>query len=882
MGLLFPTQDQRIKVNTLKPTKPQCSRCGLFPTVKSPNMKVHGKGEKGVLIIGEAPGPQEDLVGEQFVGSVGTFLKETLAKFGFDMNRDAYKYNAISCFPGRSREGKINTPTKQQIEYCRMNVFSTIKSLKPTYIWVFGKSGLTSLLGGYFNNLSPTLWRGFVCADQRFNAYVLPMYHPSYVQRLEKHPHLRSIFERDIKNAVKLTEKTDRPKKWDEKIEALTQYEDVVSLLNKILKEKPYLAFDYETTGLKPHRPGHKIISMSFCFDNVISYAFPYQYQKHWVKRELQTIKELVSKIMLDPDIPKVAQNRKFDQIWGYFILGVDAKGMDFDTMLAARVLDSRVGTAGLDFRTYVHMGILPYGQEINSFKKAHNGEFNRMNEAPLMPLLKYNAQDSLYTFRLSEILPKEIDKDSFLWGGYEQLEEVTNEFIHLEKNGFVADEEYYERKEGELTTKILKLQKELQNSEEALKFKKKYGRPIDFASNQDVGKLMYEVLNLPAVRTEKGSYAVDKAAIEKSGASFGGKLIKLRQLSKIKGTYFAQFKREVVNGKIYPIYSLSATATYRSSSEKPNAQNIPSHEEYAKKMCRSGILAPKDYYLIEWDYSGIEVSTSCMYHHDSNMINYVSDESTNMHRDISMDLWLLPKKEMTTKIRFYGKNCWTFPQFYGSFYENCAKHLWENCKDLKTNSGVPLLKHFEKAMANKLEKKYGRPFKGYKLRYADFVEHCKDVENDFWGRRFKHYGQWRKDISKFFKEHGYIKSHFGFKYCGTLSAKDTSNHQIQGTAAHILMWVLRQVGVYLRKQKMKSFCVGQIHDSGITYAHKSEKNKVIRVINNIGTVKVRQKFSWINVPLKIDYEITPLGGSWYEKKEIPKKELKKILKGGF
>ena len=878
---LFEVPNPQIKVNTFTPTKPQCTRCGLFNTVKHPNMKVHGKGEKGVLIIGEAPGPQEDLVGEQFVGDVGQFLKATLAKYGFDMNRDAFKYNAISCFPGRNVEGQINTPTKEQIKYCRTNVFSAIKRLRPVYIWVFGKSALTALLGGYFKHLSPSLWRGFVCADQRFNAYILPMYHPSYVKRMEKDDHLQSIFERDIKNAVKLTRSQERPKKWDENIVSLTQYHDVIDLLQKILKEKPYLAFDYEATGIKPHRPGHKIVSISFCFDDVTSYAFPYQYKKHWVKKELQTIRKLVRQILLDSEIEKVAQNRKFEHIWSYFILGVDPAGWDFDTMLAARVLDSRVGTAGLDFRTYVHMGILPYGQEVNAYKKARNGEFNQMGEVPLSILLPYNAKDSLYTYRLSEILPDLIDKeDGGLWDAYEQLEEVTSEFIHLEKTGFVADEEYYNQKDKELSVEIKELKGKLLNSEEAKKFKRKYGRVIDLDSNQDIGHLLYDVLKYPPIFTDKGSYSADKIAVESTGLDFGKDLIKFRQLSKIKGTYFAQFKREVVNGRIYPIYSLTTTASYRSSSERPNAQNIPAHEEYAKKMCRSGIIAPKDYYMLEWDYSGIEVGTSCTYHHDPNMITYVSDESTDMHRDVAMDLWMLSIEEMTSVIRYFGKNCWTFPQFYGSFYGNCAKNLWDNCKGLKTASDEELLVHLEKMIRKKLERKYRRSFKGYKLKYDDFVDHCQDVENDFWGRRFRVYGKWRKEVSKFFKEHGYIENHFGFKHRGTLSKKDVANHQIQGTAAHILMWVLRQVGVYFRGHGLKSHSVGQIHDSGITYVHKSEKSKVIRIINHIGTVVVREKFSWINIPLKIDFEITPMGGSWYEKKEIPEDELSAILKG--
>ena len=67
---------------------PKCGVCRLYKSCQSPKMKPYGKGRKGILILGEAPGKEEDKRGKPFVGPFGRFLKDHLEMVGIDMDRD--------------------------------------------------------------------------------------------------------------------------------------------------------------------------------------------------------------------------------------------------------------------------------------------------------------------------------------------------------------------------------------------------------------------------------------------------------------------------------------------------------------------------------------------------------------------------------------------------------------------------------------------------------------------------------------------------------------------------------------------------------------------------------------------------------------------------
>lgn len=82
---------------------PECGRCGLYKTCKTPKMPVAGQGRKGIMVIGEAPGETEDERGKPFVGKSGEELQAAVRLAGADLFRDCWVTNALSCFIGSQR-----------------------------------------------------------------------------------------------------------------------------------------------------------------------------------------------------------------------------------------------------------------------------------------------------------------------------------------------------------------------------------------------------------------------------------------------------------------------------------------------------------------------------------------------------------------------------------------------------------------------------------------------------------------------------------------------------------------------------------------------------------------------------------------------------------
>ena len=67
----------------------------------------------------------------------------------------------------------------------------------------------------------------------------------------------------------------------------------------------------------------------------------------------------------------------------------------------------------------------------------------------------------------------------------------------------------------------------------------------------------------------------------------------------------------------------------------------------------------------------------------------------------------------------------------------------------------------------------------------------------------------------------------------------------------------------------MKTKIVGQIHDSIVADVHEDELGEYLKRAKSIMTKRLVKKWTWINVPLGVDAEVTPLNGSWHEKKEM-------------
>jgi len=118
-----------------------CKKCDLCKTRKN---AVPGKGSSNakIFFIGEAPGRNEDNVGEPFVGSAGKRLSEVLESAGI-LRSSVYITNIVKCRPPKNR-----APNELEKKSCSKYLEKELELIKPKVICVMGNTAYHSLLGG--------------------------------------------------------------------------------------------------------------------------------------------------------------------------------------------------------------------------------------------------------------------------------------------------------------------------------------------------------------------------------------------------------------------------------------------------------------------------------------------------------------------------------------------------------------------------------------------------------------------------------------------------------------------------------------------------------------------------------------------------------------
>ena len=382
-----------------------CGTCQLSKTCIHPRMKAHGEGRKKIMIIAEAPGEKEDQRGVPLVGDSGLLVRRLLKRNGVDLDLDCVKTNAVACRPPDNR-----TPYPSEIEACRQRVWNTIETVKPKVLFLFGGSAVASFLSHRMKKDvgAITRWVGRSIPDQETGVWVVPTYHPSFILRNPQNPVVEMNFEEHLQLGIQLLEEPFPDYGNEEsKINVLTSKQEIIDYRQDILDRKPELiSIDYETSGIKPHAPGHFIECASVAEDGDSATTFPFypDIKKPWVK------------ILRDKDIGKAAHNMKFEDTWSYFILGTRVRNWVWDSMIAAHVLDNRTKVCSLKFQSYVNFGLLDYDSYISKYlesggKKASANDFNWVRKANRMKLLVYNGMDSMLEHRLASIQMKAIEE---------------------------------------------------------------------------------------------------------------------------------------------------------------------------------------------------------------------------------------------------------------------------------------------------------------------------------------------------------------------------------------------------------------------------------------------------------------------------------------
>ena len=181
----------KLSLNTIKEEVKICKKCNLCNTRKN---AVPGKGNQNadIVFIGEAPGKNEDLRGEPFMGAAGKKLNDALDNVGLTRN-SVYITNIVKCRPPKNR-----IPTDHEKTMCSNYLEGELAIINPKIICLLGNTAFYSILGG--KEISKNHGK-FVSKDNR--VYFVT-FHPAAIIYNQK---LGKVFKNDIRKLVKELQK---------------------------------------------------------------------------------------------------------------------------------------------------------------------------------------------------------------------------------------------------------------------------------------------------------------------------------------------------------------------------------------------------------------------------------------------------------------------------------------------------------------------------------------------------------------------------------------------------------------------------------------------------------------------------------------------------
>lgn len=379
-------QRRELKTLSLPPSlEPKCGHCLMFKESKHPKVGYSGGGRQKVLVVTETPGRDDELVAP-------------LRKAGLDLKKDCWLEYALSCSPPG---GKF--PHDHAVPDCRPHLIKTVTELNPEVVILLGAKAVEGVIGWLWKeDVGPVpRWAGYAIPHRGLNAWVVPTYHPSYLG-YEKSPVLDRQFAGHLKFAAGLK---GRPYKshiqpaedfCDIVLDDAKAAEGIRNVHAAAAEHGTPVAFDYETTTLKPHGPHAEIYVCSVAFTEYAvgsDYAFCFLWRGEAVRA--------MKKLLADPRVKKVGSNIKFEHEWTAWHLGIDVKGWRRCTMLASHGLENGSKTrriTSIKFQAFAHLGVDEWDSELKEYLKSPGGNTpNRVKQAPLRDLMIYCALDSLY-----------------------------------------------------------------------------------------------------------------------------------------------------------------------------------------------------------------------------------------------------------------------------------------------------------------------------------------------------------------------------------------------------------------------------------------------------------------------------------------------------
>ena len=590
-------------------------------------------------------------------------------------------------------------------------------------------------------------------------------------------------------------------------------------LANKLNKEELFV-FDTETDGLNPYEL--KIAGASFSFKAKEGYFVainPSRDSKELFVTDLsdrlsqEEFVKIFRPVFENKKIKKVCQNGKFD-ISVMRSIGIEVNNFYFDTMLASYVIDpdQKHGMDDLSEK-YLKYKPIPISSLIGE-KKDPTHIFDVNVDA----LSEYAAEDADITFRLYEILSKELKKEKLEKLAYEVefplasvLEDIEYTGINVDRNALKELSKDFDKELKDNTKKIYKLA----------------GEEFNINSPKQLQVILFNKLGLQSGKKTKTGYSTDARSLEmlRGEHKIIESILDFRQITKLKSTY-ADALQTMINpktGRIHTSLNQIAASTGRLSSNDPNLQNIPIRTERGKEIRKAFIPRDKNHVILSADYSQIELRIMASICNDEGL-KKAFKHGEDIHRSTAALVFMVDPKDVTDDMRRKAK---------------------------EVNFGIL----------------YGiGPF-GLASRLGITQKHGKEIIDTYFNT-FKRVKNFMDDSVKSAKQKGYAETLMGRRrFLRNINSKNrvvrqfeervAINMPIQGTAADMIKLAMIKIHKELSKRKTRTKMVLQVHDELLFDAHKDEVKELTPLIK-----EMMENALPMNVPIVVE---TGIGNNWLD-----------------
>ena len=442
--------------------------------------------------------------------------------------------------------------------------------------------------------------------------------------------------------------------------------EESLARVVSMIEEAGELSVDLETDSRLPMNA--RIVGFSLCPVPGRAFYVPVGHtdiMEAGKQMELDAALSMLKPVLESEDIKKTGQNIKYEML----VLrnhGVTLRGIYFDTMLAAHLLDASKGSYKLDELSRTELGhrMISYDEVTGKGKSRKN-----FAEVGIETAARYSCEDSDVALVLSRKFLETLRKEE-LWDLYRKnVLGLLPVLCDMEFAGVSVDTDIL----GEMSEEF---ERDLDSIEAEIY--EKTGERFNINSTKQLSEILFGKLRLPArKKTAKGAFSTDSEVLRDLSAihDVPRLILKHRFLSKLKSTYIDQLPRLInpATGRIHTSFNPAGTSTGRLSSSDPNLQNIPIKTGDGKRI-RKSFVAKGGCAVLSADYSQIELRLLAHFSEDPTLLEALRNNK-DVHVATACEIFNASEDRVTPEMRNLAKTI-NFGIIYGISAFGLSKQL--------------------------------------------------------------------------------------------------------------------------------------------------------------------------------------------------------------